>query len=339
MVQRTEQAELLAAWRALSGNPCMEGWRTIPVAITSPCRILAGRHFPGNEEALLIGFVDAKLPPVNRLPQGRGFQVSKENMSGQDRCVWVALRRQNAGRLDLFAMMAVDILAALDQLRGVPDERRVDAFLSRITAWQEFMRRGSDGVLSPDAEVGLVGELAFLGDLLAIGLPSSLAIEAWQGPLDGIHDFEFGAGAIEVKTTLAAAGFPAIINSLDQLDDSFKSPLFLAGIRLALDPAGASLPAFVASLREMLLGHPGAVAALNTRLLHAGYFEDVAESYVRRFSRVGSRLMSVSDAFPRLTHANVPLEVRKARYELDLDLIAGTSPELYAVLVQLGIME
>ena len=59
-------------------------------------------------------------------------------------------------------------------------------------------------------------------------------LDAWQGPLNGLQDFFIGTGAIEVKATIAPQGFPAKISSLDQLDETQRQPLFLAGVRLAL---------------------------------------------------------------------------------------------------------
>lgn len=339
MALQSEREELQAAWRALAGHPESEGWRTIPIARKSPCKVLAGRHFPGNEEALLVGFAPTRLPPPNLLPQGRGFLVSREEVPGQPGHVWVALRRQQAGRLDLFAMMALDVLGALEQLSDASNERLVEVFLSRIAAWQEFMRRDSDGVLSPEAEVGLTGELELLNGLLDSNLPAPVALQAWQGPLDGLHDFTFGTGAIEVKSTISPAGFPAKISSLDQLDDTIASPLFVAGVRLALDSAGNSLPDMVSALRTRLAESPSALVTFNTRLLHAGYLDDVADRYTRRFTPAGTRFLVVSDRFPRLTRATTPAEIRTARYELDLELISGIPHQLDDVLAQLGLTE
>lgn len=339
MALQSEREELQAAWRALAGPPESEGWRTIPIARRSPCKVFAGRHFPGNEEALLVGFAPTRLPPPNLLPQGRGFLVSREEVSGQQGHVWVALRRQQAGRLDLFAMMALDVLGTLEQLCDASNERLVEIFISRIAAWQEFMRRDSDGVLSAEAEVGLAGELELLNGLLDANLRAPVALQAWQGPLDGLHDFTFGTGAIEVKTTLSPAGFPARISSLDQLDDTIASPLFLAGVRLALDSQGNSLPDAVNALRSRLAEDPATLVTLNTRLLHAGYLDDVADRYTRRFTPAGTRFLLVLDGFPRLTRANTPAEIRTARYELDLDLISGISHQMDDVLAQLGLTE
>lgn len=340
MALQSRREELLAAWRALAGNQEGEGWRTIPVAHGGPCRFLAGRRFPGNEEALLVGFNSVRVPPGDHLPEGRGFLVSRASLvgDGADR-VWIALCRQSAGSLDLFAMMTDDVVTTLQGLRGADDERLFNMFLARIRAWQDFMRRGGDGVLSPEAEVGLFGELEFLHDLISAGLPATTAVEAWQGPLDGIQDFILGPGAIEIKSTVSPSSFPATIGSLDQLDDSLTRPIFLAGIRLALTNSGRTLPDQVVGLRGLMADEPAALSLFGTRLLHAGFLEGTADRYTRRFSRMATRMLHVTDGFPRLTRANVAIEIRRARYEIDLDLISTGDLEIGHALRQLGMIQ
>lgn len=339
MVLPSEREELLAAWRALSGDGVAEGWRTIPVALGGPCRLLAGRHFPGNEEALLVGFSSVRLPPPDQLPQGRGFLVCQPDL-GQENAgrVFIALRRQSAGNLELFAMMADDIVSTLGTMRGANDERFFSAFLARIRAWQDFMRRGADGLLSPEAEVGLFGELEILVDLLSTGLPPSVAVEAWQGPLDGIWDFVLGTGAIEVKSTVAPNGFLATIGSLEQLDGSLTGSLFLAAVRLALNPNGRTLPEKAGELRDVLRGNSAAFGLFESRLLHAGFLDATAERYTRRFSRAGARTLLISHDFPCLTRATVGIEIKSARYELDIDLVGAGDVGLNAALQQLGVI-
>lgn len=340
MVQGSERDELIAAWRALSGIPDSEGWRTIPVARHAPCRLLAGRRFPGNEEALLVGFASLRLPLPNQLPQGGGVLVSRADIGidGANR-VWIALCRQSAGNLDLFAMMAYDVVSTLEKLRDADDNKLFQVFLTRIAAWQDFMRRSGDGVLGPEAEVGLFGELELLRDLISGGLHATLAVEAWQGPLDGIHDFVLGTGAIEVKSTLAPSGFPAMIGSLEQLDDSRIRPLFLAGIRLALNVSGKTLADQVCELRDLMREESAAQGIFDSRLLHAGFLDAGADRYTRRFSRIGKKIMKVSGDFPRLTPANVAIEIRRARYEIDLDLVSAEDVELAHALEQTGMIQ
>jgi hypothetical protein len=339
MALRTEREELLTAWRALSAPSGSEGWRTIKVGDGGPCPLLAGRHFPGNEEALLVGLDSVRLPPTELLPQGKGFLVMRADIGGKETGkVWVALCRQSQGSLDLFALMAEDIVATLDALKGADGEMLVNVFLARIRAWQEFMRRGISSVLSPEAEVGLYGEIVMLLALVDAGLHPTAAVESWMGPLDGIQDFSLGTGAIEVKSTVSPSGFSAKMGSLEQLDDSLIQPIFLSAIRLVLSPNGHTLTELVASARNILSINGSDLATFESRLIHAGFLVAVGESYTRRFVFVTMILFSVSDKFPRLTRANVPLEVRSTQYVLDLDLIHASKIELESVLKQLGVI-
>jgi hypothetical protein len=328
---------LTAAWRALSGSVGGDGWQTIPIGTGRPCRILAARMTPGNEEAMLVGFRHVRVPPDDQLPQGRGFVVSGVMHPEEPGRVWVSLSRQAAGSADLFAMMAADVLDTMETCSGVADDRVFHIFLTRIRAWQEFMRREGDGLLSPEAEIGLIGELLFLRDVLDIGMRPVTATEGWQGPLDGLHDFVFGTGAVEVKATAAVGGFPAAISSLEQLDDLPGRSLFLAAIRLSADSSGMTLPETVADVRRLVRGVPAAASVLDSRLLHAGFLDAVSERYVRRFSRVRTRILPIGADFPRLARTEVSPEIRRARYELDIDAVGIAEVPLRQALETLGV--
>lgn len=337
MAPQTDAESLRQAWRALSCNGGGEGWRTIPIELDAPCRLLAGRHCPGDEEAIIVGFRGVRLPPDSHLPQGHGFGVAKlsgETLGGSH--AWLALSRKVAGGIDLFAMMAGDVVRLLEGCAGVGEERLFQLFLSRIRAWQDFMERGRDGVLSQEAEIGLFGEMVVLKSLIDGGVPATVALDAWQGPLDGLQDFLVGSGAIEVKTTLSANGFPATVNSLEQLDETLRQPLYVAGVRLMLGDGGMTLPEFADSIRAALGDQPTALGMFESRLVQAGYLQALADKYVRRFSHCRTAVLPVEGEFPRLTRMNVGAGVRKARYEVDLDLSGADDVGLVHALEQLG---
>jgi hypothetical protein len=337
MASPNSASDLTAAWRALAGSAGSDGWQTIPLGTGGPCRILAARMLPGNEEAVLIGFRHVHLPPDDQLPQGKGFLVTGAHHLVQEAGrVWVSLSRQSAGSVDLFTMMASDVFGTMDSCSGVADERVFHIFITRIRAWQEFMRREGDGLLGPEDEIGLIGELLFLCDVLVAGARPVMAAEAWQGPLDGLHDFAFGRGAVEVKTSAASSGFPAVISSLEQLDDTPGRVLFLAAIRLAPDPSGQTLAETVEDVRRLMRTVPAAGSLLDSRLLHAGFLDAVSDRYVRRFSRVRTRIMAITAGFPRLARTSVRMEIRRARYELDIDAVTVADIPLGRLLEQLG---
>lgn len=328
--------EFLLAWSSLSSDDAAPGWQAIALPPAGPINIQAGRRSPDNAEAILLGFSSARLAPAEKLPEGQGFIVERADAGGADR-LWLALTRRAAGSAELFAAMACDVVGALDEAAaaGAPEPKLMQAFLRRVGAWQEFMRKGSQS-LSPEAEIGLVGELTLLLAIIDEGVQVASAIESWVGPLDGVRDFELGTGSIEVKATLSAAGFPAKIGSLDQLDDSIRQPLFLAGARLRQGDSGQSLPDLVAEMRDVAAGEPEAVRLLSERLIAAGYFDAHADRYIRRFTLADTRVVEVKEGFPRLTPGSVPLGVMKATYEIDLDKAAGPSIPAADALKKLG---
>lgn len=321
MVQPSEES-IVNAWRALAGNENGEGWRTIPVANAKSLRLFAGRHFPGNEEAVLVGFSSVRIPLKDHLPEGNGFSVSVADFGPQAKGkVWLALVRQPAGSLEMFSMMATDVVSTIITSTSTDDDLLLGLFLGRIKAWQSFMERNREGVLSWEAEVGLHGELEVLASILEAGLPARTATESWVGPIGGIQDFRMGTGAIEVKATISKGGFPAIVSSLEQLDDNLVKPLFIAGVRFHLTDEGLNLPGRIAVIRDLLGQDPAALAVFETRLLHAGFFSSMSERYVRRLGHYRTSIFPVETSFPRLTHANVPAAIHMVRYELDLDLV------------------
>ncbi|MEA1674553.1 PD-(D/E)XK motif protein [Nitrospirillum sp. BR 11163] len=337
MAPLTDAESLRQAWRALSCKDGGEGWRTIPIQLDAPCRLLAGRHCPGDEEAIIVGFRGIRPPPEAHLPQGHGFSVAKPftEILGSTHA-WLALSRKAAGGLDLFAMMAGDVVRLLEGCATVGEERLFQLFLARIRAWQDFMERGHDGVLGKEVETGLFGEMVVLKSLLGAGMPATSVLDAWHGPLDGLHDFLIGPGAIEVKTTLSANGFPATVSSLEQLDETLRQPLFVAAVRLTLGSAGVSLPEFADDIRGILCAEPTALGTFESRLVQAGYLQAFADRYVRRFTHSGTSILPVEGAFPRLTRMTVNPGIGKARYEVDLDLSGAIDVGLVHALEMLG---
>jgi hypothetical protein len=339
MAQQSEFDRLQTAWRALAGEGITEGWRTIPIEPTGAHRLLAGRHFPGNEEAILVGFNSVHLPPDGQLPQGQGFRVERvrHKISG-DAHAWIALSRQSVGSLDMFARMAEDVVGMLEVYGHVDDQTLFQLFLGRIKAWQEFMHQARAEVLGPEAETGLAGELCFLKSLLETGLSAARALDGWQGPLDGLHDFLLGLGAIEVKSTVATHGFPATIGSLEQLDASLVSPLFLAGVRLVSNDGGMTLQEIIDDILHGLGDSPDAQGKFESLVLRAGFLRAFSDRYRRRFSLVDTRIVLIDEDFPALTQNNVNPAIRKARYEMDIDLVTAPHIGVGQALEELGVL-
>lgn len=328
--------DIKLAWSSMRASTDVSGWRSISIANIGPCFLRAGISFPDRCEALLASFSPSTIPAAEKFPHGQGFAVSRVEPS-EDGPTWLALTRSAHGSLELFATMVADVSHAMTIETSNDEKQLLKVFLGRIRAWQEFMRKGAQA-LSPEAEVGLVGELTLLRAIIDAGVSPAAAIESWVGPLDGVRDFELGIGSLEVKTTLSVTGFPAKIGSLEQLDDSVRQPLFLAGTRLSQTETGQNLPELLAEMRDVAAGEAEAMRLLSERLIAAGYFDAHADRYIRRFMLADIRIVEVKDDFPRLTLGSVPPGVTKATYEIDLDKAAGPNISTADALKKLGVI-
>lgn len=322
--------ELLLGWRALGSETQEAGWCRILLAAKGAIRLMVGRHHPGNLEALLLCFPALPKAKASQLPQGRGFSTGSEVFDGEPGC-WLSIVRKPQGPLDLFALMAADIVAAINGSNTQNEERLFQFLMARIRAWQHFMKTGREG-LSLEEELGLAGEIACLAALIGAGIPYEVAVDAWIGPEDGIQDFEIGNGAIEVKSTLSEAGFPARILSLEQLDDAIRKPLFVAGCRFGVGEGGISLTGRIAAMRQLLSSDAAASERFELMLLRAGYFDSHASKYTRLFVGPELKLWLVDEGFPRLTQASVPAGIRAASYDIELEH-AGSAVESIGVAI------
>jgi hypothetical protein len=260
--------------------------------------------------------------------------VEAENIVA-DGHVWVSLARLAAGSLDMFTLMAEDIVNFLNSRTTESEDSIFHAFLNRIRAWQNFMDREGAGILSAETETGLFGELIILDKLISSGMPAIDAINAWQGPIDGVQDFLIGTGAIEVKTTASQGSFPAKISSLEQLDDSLVQPLYLAGVRVALHDSGITLPVFANEVCSKFTSDSAARSMFENRLIQAGLLEAHTGRYTRCFVHSNTMIFHVNEGFPKLTAGNVGVEIRKASYELNLALIKQSDVDIEKAIAEL----
>lgn len=326
--------DIRLTWASLRSSADTSGWRGMPLVALGACDVRSALHFPGGEEALLVGFSGQATPSASLLPQGVGFAVERVDQE-DDGKAWLALTRNIHASLELFETMVGDIVSALADARTTDETRLMAVFLGRIRAWQEFMRKGSQG-LGQEAEVGLVGELVVLCEILSAGVPAEVALAGWIGPLDGPQDFHLGAGALEVKATVSASSFLARFGSLQQLDDSHRSPIHVAAVRLRASEAGRNLPAFVDATRRVAATDPEAQRLLEERLLAAGYRDVQADRYFRRFVVVECRTIEVGMEFPRLTAGTVPSGLVWATYEVNLDAAPGVRGDVATALKSMG---
>lgn len=316
------------AWRALARQEGAEDWRFVHLTDMGPVSVEAGCHFPLGREALIVSFPGSW--PVNpaRLPEGKGFDISCiEGQSVFTGKTAIALVRRPEGSPDIFAIMVVDVLRALENAASGAGRDVMEAFLERVREWQAFMAR-THRPLSSDAQIGLLGELWMLRLLTDTSLGAG-ALDCWQGPLRAAQDFHVRGGAIEVKSTVRTGSFLARINSIEQLDGD-RAPIFICAFRFEENTDGFSLVDLVSELRERFR-LAGVQRGFEALLMVMGYLEEHAPLYGRTLALKDARTFLSQGDMPRLMRASLPAAIRSAAYVLDLDALEVPSigfPEL-----------
>ncbi|VFU08861.1 PD-(D/E)XK motif protein [Methylocella tundrae] len=309
---------LARAWRALARQKAGEDWRFVHLTTIGQVSVEAGCHLPAAREALIVSFPGAL--PINPalLPEGKGFDVTliDDQHAFQGRTA-IALVRRVEGSPDIFAVIVVDVLRTLETAASDTQRDVLDVFLERVREWQTFMAR-KHRPLSPDAQVGLIGELWMLSALMDSPLGPD-ALECWQGPLKAAQDFHLRGGGIEVKSTARTGAFLARINSIEQLD-SDRVPLFLCALRFEENKDGEPLVGMVTSMRERFMA-ADLRRAFDALLLVMGYLDEHAPFYGRALALKEARAFRVEGDMPHLTRAALPAAVRSAAYVLDLDVL------------------
>lgn len=190
--------------------------------------------------------------------------------------------------------------------------------LQLLARWQRLLALGPDGLLSSEARLGLLGELAVLSKAIDRFGPQQ-AVQGWLGPLDAPQDFLLPSGFVEVKA-IRNGSSEIRISSLEQLDIS-SDALTLAVCEFASCSAGTggySLASLVSMVREQVVDHVEAADTFEGLLRQAG-FTDRSEYAQEEFRLHRPRWFSVNAEFPRLQRSKLPQAVSAGKYRLLLE--------------------
>jgi hypothetical protein len=286
--------------------------------LTQP--LLVALEIATNRRALLLAIPETALPARRHWPQCRGLEVLSAVLAGQSH---FGVRLRDSGFADVFTALAEDVAPRVAVAANV--HTAVAVLLSRLRRWQKFLVAGMGG-LSGERQRGLYGELHVLGSHLLPSMSPLTAVFAWRGPKGANQDFQFPAGALEVKTTIAKQPQVVRIASERQLDDTGIPALFLHVVVLderevedASPAGGENLPGIVDSLRQRLNSEEQAAETFEDLLLDAGYLRvDVPRYESRRFTIRGEKTFHVRRGFPRMIEKDMSVGIGDVSYSLSL---------------------
>ena len=251
--------------------------------------------------------------PLPRLPKLKNLVASFRPVSGGSAFV---LGLKERSQVEIFETLCRDVVEAGEA--GADRDEALARALQRTHRWHHLLRGGKSNGLSVEEQRGLVGELAFLRELVSAFGPDT-AIEAWTGPTGSAKDFELIGSCVEVKARRVAAKPFVAISSEDQLADVEGSRLFLRVVNVAsaILPEGQSLHDHVRMTAEMFEEDGAAFEAWEEALYSTGY--DPENDYDGRRWLLGSTAnFEVVNGFPRV-FSPLAQGVENVRYSISLD--------------------
>jgi hypothetical protein len=196
----------------------------------------------------------------------------------------------------------------------------ITALRTTLATWRSIL--ATRVRMSPQAEIGLVGELLALETFVAAG--AGAGIGCWRGAKREEHDFGFGDADVEVKTT-SGERRQHWIHGLGQLVPTGGTPLWLVSVQItrAGQGQGRTLTQLVADLLTEVRGDDR--ASLVQALAEAGWRDEAADLFPDAWRlRSAPAAFRVDESFPRVTPAHLKFAgvevgaIRQVTYEIDV---------------------
>lgn len=205
----------------------------------------------------------------------------------------------------------------IEQTRGLTDESEgYQAIVNRYYQWKKLFTSKGNNLLSEYEVMGLIGEILFLQRYLKpiIGLEEGLA--GWSGQEMTHKDFSYQDSWYEVKTVSSGKN-TVKISSIEQLESDVPGELIVYKLeKMSEMYDGITLNKLVFDTANMFPIQDDRDKFLNKVAL-LGYmynnYYDTLVFEVKKFTRY-----KVFDGFPVLTKDNLPAQIVKASYEIDL---------------------
>lgn len=309
---------LIRIWTSLTASSGGDReWNALRIETGHPLDVYAGVRVKDKTRGLLFECPIATAPTWRLRFDSEGLRLhdDRDSESGVRR---IALSLERSDLESVYLIIAEDLVVSSRAASNVEDA--LSAIGSRLSAWQTCLKLRKDG-FGQERMLGLYGELILLERLAGlVGLDR--AIDAWTGPDRGLHDFEAGTFALEVKTSLGKHGAVRIGN-LEQLDPVKFEELVLCRVVVVHDDAGISLSEQVSRIRDSAesIG-PSVRRELDQHLLMNGYIDaDLNVVQSDRFVVMALEPYKILDGFPRLTRENVDAEITAVEYRLDVSAL------------------
>lgn len=216
---------------------------------------------------------------------------------------------------EVFTRMCCDLINYSQS--GMNESDAFKRFERRCRQWQNLFANAADGLMSKEAQRGLIGELLFIRDQIVKAERSiEEIVEGWKGPRGANQDFSYADGWIEIKTVLDQAR-TVKISSLDQLSRLDVGRFVINRLLQSVGAQNFTLNSLVKTLSEQIAVEPNTFQLFEGLLIEAGYVERT-EYDEDHYILLETLTFDVDDKFPRLIRSKLPPALVEASYSIDI---------------------
>lgn len=312
MSEEEMRLELLAFWKLLDSYPRISGLGTLKLI-----QKIDERHFLAGVDSFGARHLLIPIPKAigdRNLWRSSAITLRKITLQSDNglNLNWLDFHCRRIELESVFARVVVSVvMAALSR----PMSQLEDSIVKSLEDWRGLL---GSSVPRSESVVGLIAELLILEKLVSVD--PSKAIQAWQGPKGGRHDFRRGAHAIEVKGTTRKVGHQIEIHGIEQLLPPNGGTLFLSHIRLEKVPSGSLS---IASLTNRIIAAGVAREILFEIINESITLESAPNHELDSFECRDIQIYIVDDSFPRivpqdLVRGELPQGVLRISYMIDI---------------------
>ena len=209
----------------------------------------------------------------------------------------------------------------VEQTKELKDESEgYQTIINRFFQWKKMFVSSKKNFLTEPEIMGLIGEILILRDYLSGKLGLSKALKSWSGQELTHKDFSFDNTWIESKA-ISRSAQNVKISSLEQLDSDFEGELAIHSLeKMSTEYNGITLNKLILDTQSMFLSNEEKESFMAKVALQGYEYNNYYDDFVYEISSF--KRYSVNSDFPKLTHRDLPVAIRKAMYELSLVDIA-----------------
>lgn len=208
----------------------------------------------------------------------------------------------------------------IEQVREEIDTLKAQKIvLERFNLWKKMLESKPFTI---DQHKGALGELLLIKDLLEKDYPAAEILEAWTGPEYTEQDFVFPFQWYEVKTVSSGA-MVVTISSAGQLDHPGQGYLVVYHLdnQSHEKPESISIKKIVHELKNEYLENDFTAQRLFEYKLHKYNYDILALEDKYWFTYSHRTSFTISEDFPKLTHAVKRPEMQSIKYNLILSAL------------------